>query len=42
MVVPIIRNGTVIGVLDVDSSELNEFDTTDQQFLEEIVDAIQF
>jgi GAF domain-containing protein len=42
IVVPIIRNGTVIGVLDVDSAELNEFDSTDQQFLETIVGAIEF
>ena len=42
IVVPIIRNGEVLGVLDVDSSALNEFDTTDQQFLEEIVDLISF
>jgi GAF domain-containing protein len=37
IVVPIVRNGEVVGVLDVDSTELNEFDETDQQFLEEIV-----
>lgn len=37
IVVPVMRNGEVVGVLDVDSKELNEFDETDQQFLEEIV-----
>lgn len=42
IVVPIIRNGEVVGVLDVDSSELNEYDTTDQQYLEEIVSLIPF
>lgn len=42
IVVPIIRNGQVLGVLDVDSSELNEYDTTDQQYLEEIVSLIPF
>lgn len=42
IVVPIIRNGEVLGVLDVDSSELNEYDTTDQQYLEEIVSLIPF
>lgn len=42
IVVPVIRDGKVIGVLDVDSSELDEFDTMDQQYLEEIVQAIQF
>lgn len=42
IVVPVIRNNKVIAVLDVDSSELNHFDTTDQQYLEEIVSLIEF
>lgn len=42
IVVPVIRNQQVIGVLDIDSSELNEFDTTDQQYLEAIVAFIPF
>ncbi|GEP97173.1 GAF domain-containing protein [Chitinophaga cymbidii] len=37
IVVPLKRNGEVVGVLDVDSTELNKFDETDQRFLEEIV-----
>lgn len=37
IVVPIIRNGEVAGVLDVDSEDLNAFDETDQAFLEEII-----
>lgn len=37
IVVPIISNGEVIGVLDVDSSDYNSFDETDQRFLESIV-----
>jgi len=37
IVVPIIRNGEVLGVLDVDASELDQFDETDRQYLEEIV-----
>ncbi len=37
IVVPIIRNGEVLGVLDVDASELNQFDETDQKYLEQIV-----
>lgn len=40
IVVPLIRNNTVIGVLDVDSEALNTYDETDQRFLEEIVAAI--
>jgi GAF domain-containing protein len=42
IVVPVVRNGQVIGVLDVDSSELNSFDETDKKFLEEITDMIVF
>ncbi|WP_290791401.1 GAF domain-containing protein [Flavihumibacter sp. UBA7668] len=40
IVVPIFRNGTVIGVLDVDADQLNQFDTTDQRFLEEIMNLL--
>jgi GAF domain-containing protein len=42
IVVPLIRNGEVIGVLDVDSEELDQFDETDKKYLEEIVTGIQF
>lgn len=42
IVVPVIRNSEVIGVLDVDSELLDQFDETDQQYLEEIVDSIVF
>ena len=42
IVVPIILNGEVLGVLDVDSSELDEYDETDQQYLERIIELIQF
>jgi L-methionine (R)-S-oxide reductase len=41
IVVPVIRNGVVLGVLDVDSSELNMFDETDQQYLEKIISLIE-
>ena len=41
IVVPIIRNGEVIGVLDVDSTDLNTFDETDRQYLEEVVSWIE-
>ncbi len=40
IVVPVIRNGEVIGVLDADSEAYSQFDTTDQQYLEKIVDLI--
>ena len=42
IVIPIIRNDDVLGVLDVDSSELNTFDETDQYYLEQIISLIQF
>lgn len=42
IVVPVIRNGEVIAVLDVDSDQLNQFDATDHYYLEQIVDLIPF
>jgi GAF domain-containing protein len=42
IVVPVIRNNEVIGVLDVDSKELNYFDDIDKVFLEKIVALITF
>ena len=37
IVVPIIRNGAVLGVLDADSAEWNQYDAIDQDYLEKIV-----
>jgi len=34
IVIPIIKNGTLFGVLDIDSPSLNRFDKIDQEFLE--------
>jgi GAF domain-containing protein len=42
IVVPVIRNKEVIGVLDVDSDEYDQFDDTDQYYLEQIIQLIQF
>jgi L-methionine (R)-S-oxide reductase len=42
IVVPVIRNNEVVAVLDVDSSEYDQFDTTDQYYLEEIVSLLEF
>lgn len=42
IVVPVIRNGDVIGVLDVDADELGQFDETDQKYLEQIIQLIPF
>ena len=37
IVVPLKHNGTVIGVLDIDSASLATFDETDQHYLEQVV-----
>lgn len=37
IVVPVFKGGKVLGLLDVDSSELSQFDATDQVYLEKIV-----
>lgn len=42
IVIPVIRNNEVVAVLDVDSDELSAFDTTDQYYLEKIVELIPF
>jgi L-methionine (R)-S-oxide reductase len=41
IVVPVIRQGKVVAVLDIDSDELDQFDTTDQYYLEQIIQLIQ-
>jgi GAF domain-containing protein len=41
-VVPVFSNGKVVGVLDVDSSELDQFDETDAQYLQQIVALVNF
>lgn len=41
IVVPLICNAEVVAVLDVDSSEYNQFDHTDQLYLEQIADLIE-
>ena len=42
IVVPIIRKGEVNAVLDVDSEHLSHFDSTDQFYLEQIVEFIEW
>jgi L-methionine (R)-S-oxide reductase len=42
IVVPLYNNGNIVGVLDVDSEYLDQFDDVDQQYLEEIVALISF
>jgi GAF domain-containing protein len=40
IVIPLIKNREVIGVLDVDATELDQFDETDKMHLEEIISLI--
>ncbi|MGZ3952323.1 MAG: GAF domain-containing protein [Flavisolibacter sp.] len=40
IVIPILHDKVVVGVLDVDSKLLDDFDTTDQHYLEKIVSLI--
>ena len=42
IVIPVIRNNKVVAVLDVDSEKEDQFDETDQQYLEEIIAGIIF
>ena len=41
IVVPVIRNNEVVAILDIDSADYDQFDLTDQQYLERIVDLIE-
>lgn len=36
IVVPLVQDGEVVGVLDIDSDRLNQFDETDQRYLEQV------
>ena len=42
IVVPVVKNGEVVAVLDVDSVDVNTFDEADQRFLELIVSLLNF
>lgn len=42
IVIPIFQNNEVVAVLDVDSEELDQFDQTDAQYLEQIVKLLRF
>ena len=37
IVLPLIKDGQVTGVLDVDSTELNQFDETDARYLNQVI-----
>jgi L-methionine (R)-S-oxide reductase len=40
IVIPLLKNGQLLGVLDIDSPEKNRFDELDQKMLEEFVSAL--
>ncbi|PGU36747.1 GAF domain-containing protein [Bacillus cereus] len=40
IVVPIVKEGNIIGVLDIDSPEKNRFDEVDQRYLEKFVETL--
>jgi GAF domain-containing protein len=42
IVVPLIRGGAVLAVLDIDSDSYDQFDGTDEKYLEQIVALIPF
>jgi len=42
IVIPIIRDNEVVGVLDIDSDDYDQFDINDQRYLESIVALIEF
>ena len=42
IVIPIYHHDQVVGVLDVDSEDLDLFDQTDAQYLEQIIKLLQF
>ena len=42
IVMPLIKNGEVIGVLDVDATEPDQFDETDKKYLKQIIEILNF
>ena len=40
IVVPLLKNGEVVGVLDIDSERLATFDQTDKEWLEQIAEVV--
>jgi L-methionine (R)-S-oxide reductase len=42
IVVPLLRNGQVVGVLDADSADYNQYDETDQRYLEQVISLIRW
>lgn len=42
IVLPLFSDGKVVGVLDVDADELDQFDETDARYLQQIIELISF
>lgn len=42
IVVPLFKGTDIVGVLDVDSDTLNSFDATDERYLKQIIELLQF
>ena len=42
IVIPVVRQGEVVAVLDVDSDDLDQFDEEDEKYLRQIVELINF
>lgn len=42
IVIPLHHNNQIVGVLDVDSEDLDQFDQTDAKYLEQIIQLLQF
>ena len=40
IVVPMVKNGQLLGVLDLDSSEIDDYDTIDRDYLEQFVEIL--
>jgi len=40
IVLPMLKDGTVVGVLDVDSADLDQFDEIDQKWLERVIELL--
>jgi GAF domain-containing protein len=42
IVIPLYHNNQIVGVLDVDSEELDQFDETDAKYLQQIIQLLKF
>lgn len=41
IVIPVIKDNSIVAILDIDSDRLNNFDTTDKKYLEELINNIK-